>query len=298
MKLVTVKKIVEVSPDTKKFVFKLPYVPGTKKKMVLGMPTGCCLWIEFDNPNFGKETWNGREDPEKDTFRISRTYTPTSGDDWPGYMELTCKIYRPGTVMMPSGIEYTWTDGGKAGRYLDNLKPGDQVSVFGPLGRIKYKGRGKFQIGEEKPVFYKEVGLLAGGAGITPILQLLKGALDDPGDTTVFSLIYANKREEDILYRRELREMESLSAGRFRLHITLQFPLPSWDMKEVFQKRYRMRSKGMVTEDMMLYFLPKPNPKRTKQEGKVVTLICGPPLMVTSCEAMLKNLGYINYHHF
>ncbi|KAJ8935054.1 hypothetical protein NQ318_002683, partial [Aromia moschata] len=75
-------------------------------------------------------------------------------------------------------------DGGKMTQHLESLKIGDTIDVRGPSGRLQY------------PVM---VGLIAGGVGITPILQLIRHITKDPTDTTKMALLFANQTEEDIL---------------------------------------------------------------------------------------------------
>ena len=43
--------------------------------------------------------------------------------------------------------------------------------------------------------------MIAGGTGITPMLQIIRAALKNPLDRTKLSLIYANVNVEDILLR-------------------------------------------------------------------------------------------------
>lgn len=45
--------------------------------------------------------------------------------------------------------------------YIDNLKIGDTIQVLGPKGTFEYK--------KNK---YRKIGMLAGGTGITPMLQV------------------------------------------------------------------------------------------------------------------------------
>ena len=56
--------------------------------------------------------------------------------------------------------------------------------------------------------------MIAGGTGITPMLQVIRAILKNPRDTTKLYLIFANQTEEDILLRQEL---ESLQSDRFHL---------------------------------------------------------------------------------
>ena len=65
-----------------------------------------------------------------------------------------------------------------------------------PQGKLTYLGHGQFQIksGEElRLVQVKHVGMMAGGTGITPMLQVIRAILKHPDDQTHVSLIFANQ---------------------------------------------------------------------------------------------------------
>ena len=90
---------------------------------------------------------------------ISRAYTPTSSDDDVGHFDLVVKVYAQGNMS----------------KHLDNMKIGDTIPVQGPKGRLTYKGHGQFNIrqGDEiKTHKVSKVGMMAGGTGITPMLQV------------------------------------------------------------------------------------------------------------------------------
>lgn len=64
-------------------------------------------------------------------------------------------------------------------QYFESLKIGDTIDIRGPSGNLQYLGHGQFTIKrsrKEPPqiVEAKKVGLIAGGVGITPILQLVR----------------------------------------------------------------------------------------------------------------------------
>lgn len=161
------------------------------------------------------------------------------------------------------------------GRYLDGLTKGDFVDLIGPLGCNQYLGHGMFKL-PGRTVSVKRVGMLAGGTGITPMLQLLKKALQDSGDTCSFSLIDANKTQDDILVRDQLEDLANKHEKRFKLTFTLDFPPAGW----------KQHKKGFVDETMIRECLPPPGPD-------VLVLICGPPAFVQSaCKANLEKLGY------
>jgi NAD(P)H-flavin reductase len=83
----------------------------------------------------------------------------------------------------------------------------------GPKGHLEYKGRGSFTINQKRvvtPYKKRKIGMVAGGTGITPILQVIRAIQKDPSDKTELWLIYANQTEDDILLRKELEAVPNL----------------------------------------------------------------------------------------
>jgi cytochrome-b5 reductase len=70
--------------------------------------------------------------------------------------------------------------------------------------------------------------MIAGGTGITPMLQIIRAALKNPSDQTKLSLIYANVNEEDILLKQELDGLASTHPARFQVYYVLNNPPPQW----------------------------------------------------------------------
>jgi NAD(P)H-flavin reductase len=238
------------------------------------------------NPNYGRALWNGQEDSESSQEIIERQYTPVSHPDMKGSVDLAVKIYRPETVRLPNGKELHFRNGGKVSKSLDSFMPGDSFEIAGPFGLTEYKGRGVFSFPGSKKAGIKtefaEVGMLAGGAGITPFMQMIQKALGDPEDKTVFSLIYANKTEADILCKDILDDMAVNSNGRFRVLYTLDFPTKDWAGRGTSGNHRH----GYISEEMISGFLPKP-------ESEPMVLMCGPPPMIeNACKKNLKSLGY------
>ena len=67
------------------------------------------------------------------------------------------------------------------------------IAVRGPSGLLVYSGRGKFNIKEDKKsagkeVVVRQVSMIAGGTGITPMLQIIRAVFRDPEDNTQLSL--------------------------------------------------------------------------------------------------------------
>lgn len=158
----TLVKRTELNHNTRVFRFAFPH-----GDQVLGLPVG--MHVLVSSKIGGK--------------LVMRAYTPISGDELPGHVDLLIKVYFP-TKDFPAGGALT--------QHLDSLKVGDTIDFKGPLGEIEYKGRGRFVIhGKERTV--GEVAMVAGGSGITPIYQVVKAALADPEDTTRFHLVFSNR---------------------------------------------------------------------------------------------------------
>mmetsp|Transcript_49622 Transcript_49622/g.105616 ORF Transcript_49622/g.105616 Transcript_49622/m.105616 type:complete len:319 (-) Transcript_49622:83-1039(-) len=263
--------IAELSADTKRFRLSLG-----SKNTILGLPVGKHIVLYCANSSKCLSTgkWNGRDDPDKGKVEIDRKYTPVTGNETPGYVDLVIKIYRPGKFPMPDGQEVHWEDGGKMGLHLDGLKVGDSLEVMGPLGVNEYLGEGIFKL-PGKTVSVKTVGMMAGGTGLTPMLQVVQAAVRNPKDKTKFSLILANKTEADILCRDLLEDLAARFPDRFKLTYTLDIPPSNWAHK-----------KGFITAEMIKECLPPPGPDN-------LVLMCGPPPMIEfACKKNLEALGF------
>ena len=82
-------------------------------------------------------------------------------------------------------------------QYLNSLSLGDTVDIRGPSGKVTYLGRGYVQVkhpGKPESIRHcTELGLIAGGTGITPMLQIIRSVFKDPQDTTKVFLLFANQ---------------------------------------------------------------------------------------------------------
>ena len=182
---------IELSHDTRLFRFALP-----SDQHCLGLPIGQHIYLSA--------RINGS--------LVVRPYTPTTCDEDMGHMDLVVKIY-------PANVHPKFPEGGKMTQYLESMAIGDSIDVRGPSGKLVYKGRGVFDIKEDKKeagkeVKVKEVSMIAGGTGITPMLQLVRAVFRDPEDKTNLSLLFANQTEDDILLRNELEEVQKKHPDR------------------------------------------------------------------------------------
>lgn len=174
------------------------------------------------------------EDAEGKPKYVIRPYTPISDPDSKGYFDLLIKVY-------PEG---------KMSQHFASLKPGDVVEVKGPIEKLKYT-----------PNMKKHIGMIAGGTGITPMLQIVEAILKNPDDNTKVSLLYANVSPDDILLKQKL---DILSANHPNLKIYYTVDNPSQDWRG---------GKGYISKDMVIKGLPGPG-------DDTLILVCGPPGMM------------------
>ncbi len=81
---------------------------------------------------------------------------------------------------------------------IAKMKPGDAVKMKGPFGAISDKGPGVF---------------IAGGAGVTPMIAILRQRLHEHGTLAGSTLVFANKTEADIIWRDKFEAMEGLKTA-------------------------------------------------------------------------------------
>lgn len=133
---------------------------------------------------------------------------------------------------------------------IGKLQPGDTVLADDPWGAIADKGPGWF---------------IAGGAGVTPFIAILRKRLRDHGTLEGSTLIFSNKTERDIILRKDFEEMKGLTCI-FIVTDDTDSPLYSSEI-----------GKEMLAEHVM------------PGEGKCY--VCGPDAMLDDISGALKEIG-------
>lgn len=90
--------------------------------------------------------------------------------------------------------------------------------------------------------------MIAGGTGITPMLQIIRAALKNPLDFTKLSLIYANVNYEDILLKKELDELAEKYPKRFTVYYVLNNPPEGWTGGVGFVSKQQIEAKLPPTD--------------------------------------------------
>lgn len=159
------------------------------------------------------------------------TFTSLPGDD---FLEFTIKIY-PGHEGLTAAIE--------------RLQAGDRLLIEDPWGAITFKGPGTF---------------IAGGAGLTPFLAILRNQGKN-SESQPNRLLFSNHTANDLFLKEEL---EQLTDGNLLLTFTEE------------------KVPGSEYGRIDLAFLKK----HTENSGQNF-YVCGPPDMVDSVTNDLKILG-------
>lgn len=165
------------------------------------------------------------------------------------------KELRPFTFTSLSSDEYleffikTYPEHNGVTEQIGKLKPNDSLLIGEVFGDIQYKGEGIF---------------IAGGAGITPFIAILKN-LEKQNKLINNKLIFANKTSDDII---EQAFFNDLLGNKF-------INVLSKEEKKGFEH-------GYITEELI----------RSQMESQdAYFYLCGPPPMMDAVLEQLKKLG-------
>ena len=131
--------------------------------------------------------------------------------------------------------------------HMHSMTPGQRLDIKGPIP--------KYQITENK---HKQIVMIAGGTGVTPMWQVARAIFKNPNDKTKVTLIAGNVTENDILLKKEWDELENTFPQRFRAFYTLDSPPKEWT-----------QGKGFITKELLKTLLPEP------KEDNIKIFVCG-----------------------
>ncbi|KAI6213912.1 hypothetical protein M3Y94_00207500 [Aphelenchoides besseyi] len=250
-KLKLIKKVI-ISPNTRLFRFQLP-----SAQHVAGLLPG--EHIQVSAIIDGKS--------------VTRKYTPTSDDEVVGYVDFVIKVYF-------ANQHPNYPKGGVFSQYLEGLDIGDSVEFSGPVTRIVYTEFGNFKIrklGQTTTTFkhFNSLGILVGGTGITPSLQIINHILKNREDKTDIWMLFANNSPQDVLLKDKLDALAEKHPDQFHVWYTVSLPDETWTY-----------SVGHVNEEMIAKHLPI----ATEDSG---IILCGPPGFKTN--AAIPNLLKLGY---
>ena len=145
---------------------------------------------------------------------------------------------------------------------IKDTRPGDTASVHAPFGRFSYV----LNPPEAKMVF------VAGGIGITPLMSMLRH-MRDTGNTRSVTLFYGNPDTDQIVFQRELSEMEAGGKPALKVIHVLSASDENWHGE-----------RGHINVDMIM--------KYTGQDlTRKLFFICGPLPLINGITAGLMERG-------
>lgn len=161
----------------------------------------------------------------------------------------------------PTRLSFVIRELGDYTRNISELRIGQRVFVDGPHGVFTLVGRKA-----------EGIALIAGGAGIGPILGLLR-QLRDLGETRPVRLVYGNRSYDQMVFQKEILQTET-SLRDFRQLLVLERTAEGIDgYVGVIDRNLLEKTFPASTHDTWLFY------------------VCGPPVMVNAVADHLAALG-------
>lgn len=187
---------------------------------------------------------------EFDGEELRRSYSICAGTDE--------GVLRVGIKRVDGGAFSTWAN--------EDLAPGAVLEAMPPMGR--------FHTPIDQAAEKHYLGF-AGGSGITPVLSIIKTILSREPKSR-FTLVYANRQVNSIMFREELEDLKNLYLGRFSVLHILETEAQEIDLFT-----------GRVDQEKMEALF-----KSWIDPGSVDTaFICGPEPMMLAIAASLREHG-------
>lgn len=163
---------------------------------------------------------------------------------------------------------------------MHSLTPGQTLTVRGPIPGYAYKPS------EQKD---RDVVLIAGGAGITPIYSLAKGILSNPGDKTRVHLLWGVNGTRDIVLKTELEALEAAFPDRLKVTYAVSGPESAPDAPSLGSPgKYR---KGYVNKSLLQETIAQCEKGSLGNEKGTKVFLCGPPKMEDALAGRAGVLG-------
>ena len=182
----------------------------------------------------------------------TRSFSMANTPNREGIFEFVIRVY-------PGGLF--------SGYLADELKVGDRLSVEGPFGAFRFR--------ESSP---NNLLFLGGGAGMAPLLALLRSMAERSLDRTV-TFYYGARGRRDLCMEEEIAKLaEQLPGLTFVPALSEPSEDDGWDGET-----------GLITDVVE---------RREADLRNVDAYVCGPPPMVEAAIALLTRLGRSEDHIF
>jgi ferredoxin-NADP reductase len=181
-------------------------------------------------------------------LNVERPYTPISASKTD--FELLVRSYPEEKLEDPKKPRK-----GLTSKFLLNMEPGQTLEVKGPVPTFED------DVMKEALATRKFVGMVCGGSGITPMIQMLN-KLGPVDASRRFSILWSNRSAEQIFYKKELESLaKSLKNVSIRYTLTRLTP-QGW-----------LHDTGRVSKELLRARMPPPSPE-------CIIIVCGPDAFV------------------
>lgn len=199
------------------------------------------------------KVWDNRSVVKEPTIRA---YSMANYPEELGILKFNIRIASP-----PPGSSFP---AGKMSSYLFNLKPGDNLTVFGPFGEFFAKDT------DTEMIF------VGGGAGMAPMRSHIFDQLLRLNTERKITFWYGARSKREMFYTQDFDRMQA-AYDNFTWHVALSDPLPedNWDGHVGFIHQVALENQLVnhsAPEDCEYY-------------------LCGPPMMNQAVISMLDDLG-------
>ncbi len=176
---------------------------------------------------------------------------------------LARKELRVATARVPNGKMSNWLN--------DNIKVGDTLEVMTPTGSFvnpTVAGATRHHVA------------ISGGSGITPVMSLLKSALEEEPNSSA-TLIFGNRHTSTIMFLEELEDLKNAYPARFQLINVLEQEASD---VELFSGRLDKERLSAIVDALV--------PAETVDDW----YLCGPLPMVEGAQELLAERGVDSRH--
>lgn len=174
--------------------------------------------------------------------------------------------------------------GGPITKIFKSIRPGStmHMSAMGGL-RLKFS-QGKISL---KGQNVRRIGLLAGGTGIAPMIQIIRAYSDHVrkyGSSIPkhgLNLIYAAEEDNDLAYMKLLHGVQKDFSDHFRVYVKVNSPPLGWTEGVGF----------IEPQDIKMHLIFPP-------ADQDLIVICGPPIFESAMVKILHRLGFEPHQWF
>ncbi|KIK56298.1 hypothetical protein GYMLUDRAFT_99281 [Collybiopsis luxurians FD-317 M1] len=256
------KAVVPYNDATSRFDFALDdenliSKPPVSSTCVVVSPAERPLWEHCREPvragNWDKSDVNIPQRTPRGRIPVFRAYTPVTDRDTPGIISFVIKkqpAVQDLDIVFPPGL---------MSNYIHEMKPGCRLGIMGYLqaepSMLPYHKN-----------LYGSVTLIGGGSGITPLIQILQYAFEEPVSTTQYLLLNANTTEKDIIMSDVIDAYEKKYPQYFRCIHVLSDPPEEWNGE-----------KGRIDAELIKKYAPPPEDPTPRP---VKVYVSGSPAMI------------------